>query len=103
MFVISNRLYAHSLFVSQYNLKIWSLHSDVDTPFFAGTPLHVAVKKHSKKVNCSQTVAFLLNQGADVLAQVCTIPYFCHYFSGLRGCILCSYCKICDEKAYDVG
>lgn len=34
-----------------------------------GTPLHMAIKKHSKKVNCSQTVAFLLSQGADVLAQ----------------------------------
>jgi len=34
-----------------------------------GTPLHVAIKKHSKKVNCSQTVAFLLSQGADMLAQ----------------------------------
>jgi len=79
------------------------LQSDVDTPFLTGTPLHVAVKKHSKKVNCSQTVAFLLSQGADVLAQVCTILLVCHYFSGLRGCILCSYCKICGDKSYDVG
>jgi len=34
-----------------------------------GTPLHVAVKKHSKKFNCSRTVAFLLSQGADILAK----------------------------------
>ncbi|XP_023727597.1 uncharacterized protein LOC111875517 isoform X2 [Cryptotermes secundus] len=34
-----------------------------------GTPLHVAVKTHSRKINCSRTIAFLLSQGADVLAQ----------------------------------
>jgi hypothetical protein len=59
-----------------------SLQSNVDILFLTGTPLHVAVKKHSKKVNCSQTVAFLLKQGADVLAQVCTILLFFHYFCG---------------------
>ena len=82
-----------------------SLQYDVYVLFLTGTPLHVAVKKHSKKVNCSQTVAFLLSQGADVLAQVCTILLFCHYFCGLRGyllCIVCLYCKICGDKVYDV-
>jgi hypothetical protein len=54
-------------------LNMTSLQSDVDLLFHTGTPLHVAVKKHSKKVNCSRTVAFLLSQGADVLAKVCTI------------------------------
>jgi hypothetical protein len=39
----------------------------------------------------------------DVIAQVCTILLFYHYFCGWRGCILCSYCKICGNKAYDVG
>jgi hypothetical protein len=38
--------------------------------FITGTPLHVAVKTHSRKINCSCTIAFLLSQGADVLAQV---------------------------------
>ena len=79
-----------------------SLQSDVNMLFLTGTPLHVALKKHSKKVNCSQTVGFLLSQGADVLAQVCTILLVCRYFCGLRGYILCSYCKICGDKAYDV-
>jgi len=79
-----------------------SLQSDVNILFLTGTPLHVAVKKHSKKVNCSQTVAFLLSQGVDVLAQVCTILLFCRYFCGWRGFILCTYCKICGNKAYDV-
>lgn len=34
-----------------------------------GTPLHVAVKKHSKDLNCSATIAFLLQNGADVLQK----------------------------------
>jgi hypothetical protein len=41
--------------------------------FITGTPLHVAVKMHSRKINCSRTIAFLLSQGADVLAQVCML------------------------------
>jgi len=61
-----------------------SLQSHVDMLILTGTPLHVAIKKHSKKVNCSQTVAFLLSQGADVLAQVRSIFLFCPYFCGLR-------------------
>jgi hypothetical protein len=39
--------------------------------FITGTPLHVAVKTHFRKINCSRTIAFLLSQGADMLAQVC--------------------------------
>jgi hypothetical protein len=92
-----------SICISVQLKNMTSLQSDVDMLYLTGTPLHVAVKKHSKKVNCSQTVALLLSQGADVVAQVCTILLFCHYFCGLRDCILCSYCKICGDKAYDVG
>lgn len=82
-----------NVFVSLYNWKYEFITIWCRCACFTGTPLHVAVKKHSKRVNCSQTVAFLLSQGADVLAQVCTILLFCHYFCGLRSVcyILCAY------------
>jgi len=43
--------------------------------FITGAPLHMAVKTHSKKINCSSTIAFLLSQGADVITQVCMFPF----------------------------
>lgn len=34
-----------------------------------GAPLHVAVKKHSKALNCSATISFLLKNGANLLEK----------------------------------